>query len=116
MIRAAAILREGGLATSDIEFLTTGEFEKPLPLWRPTVVANGRFEDDVAFDFDSSPAHVRIDGDIEVTNLRAEEHATETELKANVTSRDGLQIEVSEVGFSAPGTMEAALGEDGESA
>jgi hypothetical protein len=107
-----SILREAGLSESEVTFLTTGEFEKPLPLWRPSVVADGRFQDETEFDFDVSPAHIRVDSTIKATKIRADEHATDTELKANLTSHDGLDIQVSSVGLSAPGTMEIALDED----
>jgi hypothetical protein len=50
-------------------------YARPLPLWRPVVVAGGAFALDTEFNF-ARPAHIRVDGDIRVERLEPDRHAT----------------------------------------
>ncbi len=101
-----SILRESGLQASDVEALMTGIHTRPLPLWRPQLVAEGRFAEDTDFDF-GRPIHVRLDGAIRTERIVPEEHATVAAVDSQVRSFEGLALHVHGYALIAPGELRA---------
>jgi hypothetical protein len=99
-----SLLRESGIASDDLEVLMTGIFTRPLPLWRPQIVAEGDFARDTAFDY-SRPIHLRVEGNIQVEEISADQHATAMSLSSHVRTSDGLEVFVRSVGLAAPGEI-----------
>lgn len=99
-----SILRESGLPEEDVEALTTGVYASPLTLWRPRVLADGRWADDSEFDFER-PAHVRIEGAFRVETIEPTKHATTAEIDAQVRTLNGLEHRLEHVDVSAPGSL-----------
>jgi len=86
----------------------SGEYENPLPLWRPFVAAGGTLAEGSRFDFATSAVHLRVHGELEVSRILPEHHATEAALKANVNGYDGIWVQLSQLELGAPGPVELA--------
>jgi hypothetical protein len=106
-----SILRESGLPDSDVEALMSGIYTRPLPLWRPLLVAAGRFAEDTSFDF-RRPVHLRVDADIRIERIDPNEHATFAEIDTQVHALGGLAVNVEAIALTAPGQMHPVQAED----
>jgi hypothetical protein len=98
-----SILRESGLPADDVDALLGGVFTRPLPLWRPVLVADGSFSDTTGFDFVNRPAHMRLDSAWQIHSIDPSRHATEASFEPHVSSHDGLEHALERVGLAAPG-------------
>lgn len=117
--RAAAhvrtsILRESAIAEEDIVSLTTGIYTRPLPVWRPRLLARGHWTADRQFDF-QRPVHIRVDGALRVESIDPTEHATAAAVDTQVRTLNGLKHVLEEVEFGAPGSLgELSSNHDGD--
>ncbi|MBJ7329890.1 MAG: hypothetical protein JHC95_08340 [Solirubrobacteraceae bacterium] len=102
-----AILRESGLSKPDATALRSGAYERPLPAWRPIVVATGSWAPDTDFDFEQ-PVHLRVDGSIHLAKVDPLKHATEANLDSQVRTLDGLEHRLDRVSLGAPGSRGGA--------
>jgi hypothetical protein len=106
-----SILRESGLPNDAVEALLSGIHTRPLPVWRPLLVAEGSFAADTAFDFDR-PAHVRVEGEIQVDDIVPDEHATHASFDARVETHDGLSHVAHAIALDSPGELRTSPAED----
>jgi hypothetical protein len=92
-----------------VEALATGVYERPLPLWRPRLIATGRWATDTEFDF-QRPAHLRVDAELRVEAVEPTQHATTAALDTKVRTLNGLEHSLEQVELVAPGSLEDPFG------